>query len=324
MRHLIRTAVLLAVIGTAIPAAIYISSPGGERTVLAFAHQQPPGAVTALPLKSDSVRFAVIGDSGTGGSEQYELGREMASIQQTTNYNFVIMLGDNLYGGHSPSDYTKKFELPYKPLLDHGLKFYASLGNHDNTNEISYALFNMNGKRYYTFVKGNAEFFVLDSNYMDSTQLTWLRDELQKSTSEWKLAYFHHPLYSSGKRHGSDTDLRSVLEPMFKKYNVNVVLSGHDHVYERIVPQDHIVYFVLGSSGQLRSGGLERTSEEAAGYDTDRCFMVMEIAGNELYFQVISRTGQVVDSGVVKHEATLTQTAKQTPETEDKDSDKAH
>ncbi|HSM86363.1 MAG TPA: metallophosphoesterase, partial [Candidatus Limnocylindrales bacterium] len=191
---------------------------------------------------------------------------------------------------------------PYKPLLDEGVRFYASLGNHDNTNEISYAPFNMNGRRYYTFVKENTEFFVLDSNYMDATQLNWLRDELQKSTSEWKIAYFHHPIYSSGKRHGSDTDLRAVLEPLFQKYKVNVVLSGHDHVYERIAPQDNIVYFVLGNSGQLRSGGLRKDPMEAAGLDTERSFIVVEIAGNKLYFETISPTGRVVDSGTISHQ----------------------
>jgi 3',5'-cyclic AMP phosphodiesterase CpdA len=228
------------------------------------------------------------------------------------------MLGDNLYGGHSASDFESKFERPYKPLLDEGVQFFASLGNHDNNNEVSYAPFNMNGRRYYTFTKGNAEFFVLDSNYMEATQLSWLRDELQKSTSEWKIAYFHHPLYSGGKRHGADTDLRSVLEPVFKKYKVNVVLSGHDHVYERTTPQSNIVYFVLGNSGQLRSGGLEKDEEEAAGFDKDRCFMVMEIAGSELYFQTISRSGQTVDSGMVKHQTDTAAEAGAAPETPSK------
>lgn len=254
----------------------------------------------SLPLKPNSVRFGVIGDSGTGSQEQYDIGRKMDTIHKATDFGFVIMLGDNLYGGHSQSDFEKKFELPYKPLLDEGVKFYASLGNHDNTNETSYAPFNMNGQRYYTFTRENAQFFVLDSNYMDATQLNWLTAELQKSKAEWKIAYFHHPLYSSGKRHGSDADLRTVLEPVFKKYKVNVVLSGHDHVYERFTPQSDITYFVLGNSGQLRSNGLDQTTGEASGFDSDRCFMVMEITGNELYFQTITRSGRVVDSGTLK------------------------
>jgi len=287
----------------ALAAALFVICPAAAGIEAQAVRPNGGPQATTLPLKPNSVRFAVIGDSGTGSPVQYELGQEMQKVHQTSDFGFVIMLGDNLYGGHSAGDFESKFERPYKPLLDEGVQFYATLGNHDNANETSYARFNMNGKRYYTFTRGNVEFFVLDSNYMNGPQLEWLRDELQKSTTEWKIAYFHHPIYSGGKRHGADTDLRAVLEPLFKKYKVNVVLSGHDHVYERIVPQSNIVYFVLGNSGQLRSGGLEKEAEEAAGFDTDRCFMVMEVAGSELYFQTISRTGTIVDSGVVKHQS---------------------
>lgn len=265
-----------------------------------------PVTVETVPVtfsdNPDSVRFAVIGDSGTGDSAQYDMGREMQAIHQTTDFGFVVMLGDNIYGGHSSNDFQKKFALPYKPLLDEGVKFYATLGNHDNTDEVSYAPFNMEGHRYYTFTKSNIQFFVLDSNFMSADQLTWLRNELQKSTAEWKIAYFHHPLYSDGKRHGSDTDLRAVLEPVFEQYGVNVVLSGHDHVYERTTPQNGILYFVLGSSGKLRDGGLKKAADEAAGFDQDRCFMVMQVAGNQLYFKTISRSGQIVDSGIAKRQ----------------------
>ena len=61
------------------------------------------------------------------------------------------MMGDNMYGGDSAKDYDKKFEAPYKPLLDAGVKFYAALGNHDDPNQRFYKPFNMNGERYYTF-----------------------------------------------------------------------------------------------------------------------------------------------------------------------------
>ena len=69
------------------------------------------------------------------------------------------MLGDNIYGGKSPADFKRKFEDPYRPLLDAGVKFYASLGNHDDTNERLYKPFNMDGKRYYSFKRGNARVF---------------------------------------------------------------------------------------------------------------------------------------------------------------------
>jgi DNA repair exonuclease SbcCD nuclease subunit len=254
-----------------------------------------------LPLQDKSLRFAVIGDSGTGLGPQYDVAKLMAQYHQKFPFDFVIMLGDNIYGGHSASDLKKKFEDPYQPLLQAGVKFYASLGNHDDpATEMSYKPFNMNGKRYYDFRSGNAHFFALDSDYMDPDQLTWLQQNLSADDSSWKLVFFHHPLYDDAKFHGADPDLRSELEPIFIKTGVNVVLSGHEHVYERIKPQHGIYYFVLGNSGQLRAHNLNPSDQMAKGFDTDRDFMLVEIAGDQLYFQTISRTGETVDSDVLK------------------------
>lgn len=250
-----------------------------------------------LPQKPDSVRFAVIGDSGTGGAAQYEIADEMSACRSRFPFDFVLMLGDNIYGGKSAADFKRKFEEPYRALLDGGVKFYASLGNHDDSNERLYKPFNMDGKRYYSFQRSNAEFFALDSNYMDPQQLDWLRKQLQDSHAKWKICYFHHPLYSHAKAHGADVDLRALLEPIFEENGVCLVLSGHEHVYERIAPQNGIYYFVLGNSGQLRVHNLKLSSDTVKGFDTDRSFALMEIAGDTLYFQVISRIGQTVDSG---------------------------
>jgi len=258
-----------------------------------------PAQEVTLPLKQGSVRFAVIGDNGTGDKPQYDVAQQMELYRQKTGFDFVIMLGDNIYGGEGTNAMKKKFEDPYKPLLDAGVKFYASLGNHDNPNERFYKPFNMNEKRYYSFRKGKAEFLALDSNYMDPQQLDWLSKELQNSDSPWKLCFFHHPLYSDGKFHGPDLDLRARLEPVFDANGVNVVLSGHEHLYERVVPKNGISYFVLGNSGELRLHGLKRTPDVAKGFDTDRSFMVVEIAGDQFFFQAVSRTGATIDSGVV-------------------------
>src|SRR5918997_3484986 len=161
-----------------------------------------------VPNAKDSLKFAVIGDSGTGNSDQYRLAKRFAEVRQRFPFEFVLMLGDNMYGGESARDFEKKFEIPYKPLLDAGVKFYASLGNHDSPNQRMYKLFNMGGERFYTFrPKPGIRFFALDSNYMDRTQLQWLEKELAASGSDWKIMYFHHPIYSSGGRHGSDTAL---------------------------------------------------------------------------------------------------------------------
>jgi 3',5'-cyclic AMP phosphodiesterase CpdA len=253
-----------------------------------------------FPLKSDSVRFAAIGDMGTGAPPQYEVAQRMLKVRQIFPFDFVIMLGDNIYGGSKPADFERKFAVPYKPLIDAGVKFYASLGNHDNTNERFYKPFEMNGESYYTYKKGKVLFIVLNSNYMDPKQAAWLETQLRDAgNGDWKICYFHHPLYTSAKFHGPSLDLRQSLEPLFIKYGVDVVFSGHEHVYERVHPQHGIYYFTEGSSGELRPGDLARSAITDKGFDTDRSFMLIEIAGDEMYFQTISRTGDTVDSGVI-------------------------
>jgi predicted phosphodiesterase len=280
------------------------SSRAQSITPAEIAKSSSSGPDLTLPLESKSVRFAVIGDSGTGDAPQYEVAAQMEAYRKAAGFEFVVMLGDNIYGGHSARDFERKFEQPYKPLLDAGVKFYAALGNHDDPNqERLYKPFNMNGERYYTFKKGNVAFFALDSTYMDPKQLEWLEKELRNSNADWKLCFFHHPLYSDGKFHGPDTNLRSQLTPLFLKYGVNVVLSGHEHVYERIKPEQGIYYFVLGNSGQLRVHNLRHSSEMQTGLDTDQGFMLIEISRDKLYFQTISRTGKTVDASVLPRQS---------------------
>jgi predicted MPP superfamily phosphohydrolase len=261
----------------------------------------PPAPAVALPNRENSLKFAVLGDFGTGDRPQYQLAEQMEKLRARFPYQTVITVGDNIYGGERPQDMKKKFEDPYKPLLDAGVKFYAALGNHDAREQRYYKLFNMDGKLYYTFSpKADVRFFMLESTYLVPEQVAWVEKELQASGSDWKIPVFHHPLYSSGERHGSDTRLRDVLEPLFVKYNVSVVLTGHDHFYERVKPQKDITYFVVGSGGQLRAGNIDRsTGLTASGFDTDLVFLVAEIDGNQMYFNAISRQGTVVDSGVL-------------------------
>jgi hypothetical protein len=292
MQQLRSTAALLSVLLLLTPSIdVSASLPSGKA-----------GAQTGilLPMEEGSTRFAVIGDSGTGKDPQYEVGAKMASVHMSFPFEFVLMLGDNLYGSENPRDYQKKFDRPYKPLLEAGVKFYASLGNHDSPSQRFYEDFNMGGERYYSFKKGEVRFFALDSTYMSPQQLEWIEKELRDSKERWKICFFHHPLYSSGRRHGASVELRDVLEPLFRQYGVNVVLSGHEHFYERIHPQNGIHYFISGAAGQLRFENIRKSEITAKGYARDRHFMIVEIKGDEFHFQVIARSGETVDSGCLQ------------------------
>jgi len=252
-----------------------------------------------LPRRQGSIKFAVIGDTGTGDKSQYDVAAQLARYRQVFPFDFVIMLGDNMYGKERPQDFTKKFEIPYKALLDAKVEFHAALGNHDDPNQRFYKPFNLGGERYRTFRKGNVRFFVLDSNYLDPDQVKWLEKELEGSGSDWKVPYFHHPLYTTARR-GPEVELRGILEPLFVKYGVDVVFQGHEHIYERIKPQKGITYFTAGGSAKLRAGDTRPNGMTDVGFATDRSFMLVEVFQDQLYFQTISRTGTLVDKGVIR------------------------
>ena len=297
MRRVLFVALLLTLAGP-LSAQGDLKLPDRDSSVA----QRAPGGDLKLPNKGGSVKFAILGDTGTGGSDQKRVANMLAAYRPKFEFDFAVLLGDNLYGSENPRDYERKFAIPYKALLDAGVKFYAALGNHDDPNQRLYKPFNMNGERYYTFkpsLTSNVRFFVLDTNYMNPQQVQWLQKELAASGSDWKIAMFHHPLYASGM-HGSDEVLKQQLEPIFVKHKVNVVLQGHEHFYERIKPQKGVQYFVVGASAKLRRGDINPTGLTAFGFDNGYSFMLAEIVGDEMYFQVVTEKGQTVDSGVIR------------------------
>jgi hypothetical protein len=281
-----------------------------RQTRIEVVEASPSPGELALPVRAGSVRFAVIGDSGRGDQAQLDVARQMVAWHQKFPFDFVVMLGDNIYPPHGPDDFTTKFEQPYRTLLDQGVTFYAAIGNHDLDSDLNYAKFNMGGQRYYTFrrnerrleglVGAGVRFFVLDSRSLDPRQLAWLRDELSRSGTDWKICYFHHPIYTSGRYTGGARVLRLALEPILVNGDVDVVLSGHEHFYERLLPQHGISYFISGGAGSLRMADIRRPSAVMArGFDTDFHFVMMEISGDALYFQAISRTGATIDAGSI-------------------------
>jgi hypothetical protein len=293
--------------GCRAPDANRVSSLSPGVTVREF--QPQPGAL-ALPLRDGSIRFAVIGDSGRGDLPQRAVAAQMAAWRARFPFDFVLMLGDNIYDRHTPQDYIDKFETPYAALLDAGVTFHAAIGNHDDDAQVFYSKFNMGGTRYHTFRKSErriealtgaaVRFFALDSRSLDPKQLEWLRSELAASGSNWKIVYFHHPLYTSGRYQSSARALRIAVEPILISGGVQVVLAGHEHFYQRTHPQNGIVYFVSGAAGSLRRGDLHRSPLTAKGFDDDYHFMLVEISGEELFFQAISRAGDTIDAGTIR------------------------
>lgn len=284
--------------------------------------QEQPAGVTALriedvarnsltlPNAERSIKFAIIGDSGRGSKEQHDVAAQMVAYRQRFDYAFVLMAGDNIYEGPATAeDYRLKFEDPYKPLLDDGVKFYAALGNHDDTNQVYYEPFNMDGSRYYTFVPPvdpitrwdtRVRFFALDSTYLDRAQSRWFEKEMTESRAEWKIAFLHHPVYTSGRYTLAARGIRFALESAFVNGGIDVVFSGHEHIYQRAELQNGVLYFVTGGAGSLREGDASPSPAIARSYDRDYHFMLAEITDEGFFFQAINRTGMTVDAGALR------------------------
>ncbi|HEY6365527.1 MAG TPA: metallophosphoesterase [Candidatus Binatia bacterium] len=258
------------------------------------------------PLKHPAAitRFISFGDGGSGSPAQYQLGRQMENARKITGFDTVLMLGDNLYPRGDPRVAKPHFEQPYADLLKAGVKFYPVLGNHDlqtNDGRDQIAYFKMPG-RWYSVQKGPLEFFMVDSARPQVTkqQMTWLDTALSSSTARWKIVAMHLPIYSSAHDSLNDLNwwLKIFLEPLLVKHRVSVVLSAHDHFYERIKPQRGIYYFVSGGGGaEVREVKQKEFSARAA---STHHFLLFEWGENKGWFQAVNICGHVFDSGILE------------------------
>jgi acid phosphatase len=249
------------------------------------------------------VRFALLGDWGSGDASEMSIAERMLAAHVEKPLDLIVGAGDNIYPNGSADKFASNFERPFAELIKRRVSFHTCFGNHDvragADAQLRYPLFNMNGQRFRSVPVGGGtvEFFLLDSNDMDARQVAWLDSALDKSTAIWKVPVFHHPIYSSGS-HGSDTALRKVVEPIFVRHGVRVAFSGHDHIYQRVAPQQDVQYFVSGGGGKLREGDINRRDPLVAfGYDSDSHFMVIDADPVSFSYKAVNTRGETIDSG---------------------------
>lgn len=271
------------------------AAPPVEAVPRATAPGPAAASFFAVPQVRGGTVFVAMGDSGSGDEAQQAVAAALLKyFTEAHHFGFVLLLGDNLYH----DDYQGEFMTPYKPLLDRGVSFYAALGNHDRDLEEHFAPFHMQDQDHYTFDKGNARFAVLNTNHPnDQMQLQWLMGAFADAGSKWRIAFFHHPLYSSGQ-HADES--ASVIRPAFEtaltRSGVNVAFSGHEHLYERVAPQHGIRYFVSGGGGRYLYKVNKSAFDDVA--VSTHHFMVVEIAGDELFYEALNPNGTVIDCGV--------------------------
>ena len=207
----------------------------------------------ALALSGSSaaqvkVSFLAMGDYGVGGSRELSLGLRMKSYEAQHDANWLVALGDNDYL-ESPRLFRANWQRSFGWARRAGLQVGGVLGNHDyevGRGRYELKTLGMPG-RYYTrrLGEGEVQLFFLDSTVVSATQTAWLEQQLSQSVATWKIAVFHHPPYTCGG-HSGDRRVAREWVPLFEDYGVQLVLSGHDHNYQRFAARNGVTYVVHG------------------------------------------------------------------------------
>jgi hypothetical protein len=260
----------------------------------------------AWSTAGDRLSFVALGDNGSGGRQALAVAERMALTYQTAPFGLVALLGDICYYGNFRRRFDTVFRRPLGPLLDAGVGFELAIGNHDaalhfsdeglDAIEAELELLGTPG-RFYTTSHGPVDFFYLDSSVPGlygpraSEQLEWLDDALASSTNQWKVVALHHPPYSSGV-HGSTPGAQERLVPLLSRHHVDLVLSGHDHDYERVEPQDGVTYVVSG--GGCKTTRVGRSAFTAVAERTLH-FLHVDVVDDRLTGTCVRDDGTVAD-----------------------------
>jgi uncharacterized protein (TIGR03382 family) len=265
------------------------------------------------------VHFTAMGDFGTGGNDQQEVAASMLARRP----DLFIAMGDNAYESGTEAEIQNNLFLPMADLLSE-VPFFAVAGNHEYvTNQSQPYLDNLylptspsGGERYYSFDWGHVHFVGLDSSCAIGlaskerctleAQLAWLEKDLAQSQADWTVVYFHHPPWSSGA-HGSQLVMRREFSPLFEQYGVDLVLTGHDHNYERSYPMKGeglapsgtrgIPYLVVGGGGAaLRSISSRAPAWSAVRNNKDFGFLDVTVNEGTLTAQLVTPKGKIADA----------------------------
>jgi 3',5'-cyclic AMP phosphodiesterase CpdA len=263
----------------------------------------PVLCVLVLALASSSsaaqtrVAFLAAGDYGVGGSRELSLGLRMKGYESPNPANMLVTLGDNDYT-ESPARFRENWRRSFGWARRTGLRVAGVLGNHDygvGRGRYQFRLLGMPGP-YYTRRLGDAQLFLLDSNAITDRQTAWLEQQLAESTSTWKIAVFHHPPFTCGGHSGSSTVQRRWV-PLFESYGVQLVLSGHDHNYQRFATQNGVTYVVHGGGGAglYRPRGCPSSYPRRVRARYEHGFLSVSIGPDDLQVAAVDLRGRRTD-----------------------------
>jgi hypothetical protein len=254
-----------------------------------------------IPFPPDAqpwLRVALVGDVGDGGERELQTAAAIEQQSLVDRYDILMLLGDNVYPAGDPERILATVFEPFGPLLASGTELFAILGNHDvmaDSGDAQLEALGMPG-RWYAVERGDMLGIALDSTIPDDPdQLAWLEATLAGSDATWKLVGLHHPPYSSGY-HGSDRAVRDRFVPLFERYGVQIVFSGHEHDYQRTDPIDGITYIVTGAASRVRRTGVDDFT--AVAYATHH-FVDMNIFDDHIVVRAIDQDGEQFDEAII-------------------------
>ncbi len=272
--------------------------PAGGRIAYRGAWNQPQETSFRTPLPSAApFRFLAFGDSGTASDAQFALARLMAAEDP----DFTLHTGDVIYPYTTPEGIRERYLDCYGPMMAR-CPMYIVLGNHDCMVEEGDPLLSIHrlpaqpaSGRYYSFRWNTAHFIALDTNSIaDPAMLTWLDRELLQPTV-WRVVFFHHPPYTRGT-HRADPiclEVERILAPRLERAGVDLVLTGHDHTYQRFLPIGQTTYCVTGGGGAslYYVGTTPRHAVAASAHH----YLRVDVQGLMLRATAIGTEGQTID-----------------------------
>ncbi|HEU4448847.1 MAG TPA: metallophosphoesterase [Gaiellaceae bacterium] len=225
------------------------------------------GALASLTIAASPAAaqtgVVAIGDFGVGGERQASMGDAVERFVRPRLADALVTLGDNDYT-ESPQAFRRNWRRSFGWAAETGLQVAGALGNHDHRVDGGRYEFEALGmpRRYYHRRVGDVEFFLLDSTKLGVRQAGWLERRLAASTAPWKVVVLHHPPFTCGTYRG-DRALRRLLMPVLARNDVDLVLSGHDHNYQRFEARRGVTFVVHGGGG---GAGLNPLSACPEGY----------------------------------------------------------
>lgn len=282
-----------------------------------------PGAHVVLAGAASGVtRIAVFGDAGTRLPGQFEVSRALLSEHKLAPFSSALVLGDNVYNKGEVENFDASIRDAYSELFQDGVRFLPVLGNHDvRTGGGEQQREYWGAPRWYSASLGEVDVFALDTTVLlhdlpdmkrsyagreaemaelAARQLEWLERALSKSSAKHKVVFGHHPFYVSTSakeppKVRESERMRELFEDVLKKHGVGLYLAGHQHHYERSIPQGGVVHVTSGAGGQLDDRPLFYHSGVAAVLEKTRHYLVLEVEGGALRVKAMAADGRVID-----------------------------